>query len=190
MFYYHLQNAIVPRFNADETEYYINAGGTNQPGVEIYFTDWIIRQNNFGLIRGLQFNESLTLDHFTFSSDYHDATANYAGNQLTGVPEQVIVTSFQLKLPQSVYIFVEHNYTARIPLNDGNTAYAPHYNLLQAKAGWAHNFNRKNRLEVYAGADNLLNEKYSLGDDLNAVGNRYYNAAPLRNYYIGFNVVF
>ena len=190
VFYYHVQNAIVPRFNADETEYYINAGGTNQPGAEIYFTDWIIRENSSGFIRGLQFNESLTLDKFTFSSDYHDATTNYAGNNLTGVPEQVIVTSFQIKLQQSLYLFVQHNYTARIPLNDGNTVYAPSYNLLQAKAGWAHQFNNKSRLEIYAGADNLLNEKYSLGDDLNAVGNRYYNAAAPRNYYVGFNVVF
>jgi iron complex outermembrane receptor protein len=190
VFYYHLQNAIVPRFNTDETEYYINAGGTNQPGAELYFTDWIIRQNNTSFIRGLQFNESLTFDKFTFSSDYHDATSNYAGNPLTGVPEQVIVTSFQIKFPQYLYLFIEHNYTAKIPLNDGNTAYAPHYNLLQVKVGWQHKFNRKDRLEIYAGADNLLNEKYSLGNDLNAVGGRYYNAAPLRNYYVGFNVVF
>jgi iron complex outermembrane recepter protein len=190
VFYYHLQNAIVPRFNADETEYYINAGGTNQPGLEVYFTDWIIRENNSDFIRGLRFNESVTLDRFTFSSDYHDATNNYAGNHLTGVPEQVFVTSFQIKFPQYLYLFLEHNYTARIPLNDGNTAYAPHYNLLQAKVGWQHKFNRKSRFEIYAGADNLLNEKYSLGNDLNAVGNRYYNAAPLRNYFVGFNVIF
>ena len=190
VFYYHIQNAIVPRFNADETEYYINAGGLNQPGAEIYFTDWIIRQNNSDFIRGLQFNESLTLDHFTFSNDYHDASGNYAGNQIAGVPDQVIVTSFLIKLPQYLYFFIEHNYTASIPLNDASTAYAPHYNLLQIKVGWQHKFNRKSRLELYAGADNLLNEKYSLGDDFNAVGGRYYNAAPLRNYYIGVNVVF
>ncbi|MDB5006130.1 MAG: TonB-dependent receptor [Mucilaginibacter sp.] len=190
VFLYKLQNAIVPRFNADETTYYINAGGTNQPGMEIYFTDWIIRQNNSGFIRGLQFNESLTLDRFTFSSNYHDATSNYAGNQLTGVPEQVIVTSFQIKFPQFIYLYLEHNYTARIPLNDANTAYAPHYNLLAAKAGWQHRLSRKSNIEIYAGANNLLNEKYSLGDDLNAVGGRYYNAAPLRNYYVGFNVIF
>ncbi len=190
VFYYHIQNAIVPRYNADGTEYYINAGGLNQPGAEIYFTDWIIRENNSGFIRGLQFNESLTFDHFTFSSDYHDASGNYAGNQLTGVPGQVIVTSFQIKLPEYLYLFIEHNYTARIPLNDASTAFAPSYNLLQAKAGWQHKFNHKSRLEIYAGADNLLNEKYSLGDDLNAVGNRYYNAAAPRNYYVGFNVVF
>jgi len=190
VFYYHLKNAIVPRFNTDETEYYINAGSTNQPGFELYFTDWLIRQNSSSFIRGLQFNESLTLDRFTFSSDYHDAAGSYAGNQLTGVPEQVIVSSFQIKFPQNLYLFIEHNYTARVPLNDNNTAFAPHYNLLQAKAGWQHKISAKSQFKIYAGADNLLNEKYSLGDDLNAVGNRYYNAAPLRNYYIGFNVVF
>jgi iron complex outermembrane receptor protein len=190
VFYYHLNNAIVPRFNADETTYYINAGGTNQPGVEIYFTDWIVRENNSGFIRGLQFNASITLDRFRFSSNYHDATSSYAGNQLTGVPEQVIVASVQVKLPKSLYVFIEHNYTASIPLNDGNTAYAPHYNLLAAKAGWQHKFNAKSRFEIYAGAENLLNQKYSLGDDLNAVGSRYYNAAAPRNYYVGFNVLF
>ncbi len=105
IFYYHLLNAIVPRFNADETEYYINAGGTNQPGMELYFTYWIIRQNNSGFIRGLQFNESLTLYQFTFSSDYHDASGNYAGNALTGVPEQVIVTSVQDQTPAKFILF-------------------------------------------------------------------------------------
>lgn len=190
IFYYHINNAIVPRYNADETEYYINAGGLNQPGLEIYFTDWLVRQNSLDFVRGLQFNGSVTFDHFTFSSDYHDASGNYAGNQLTGVPDQVYVASLQLKLPQYFYFFVEYDYTARIPLNDASAAYAAGYNLLQAKAGWQHKFNRKSRLEVYAGADNLLNEKYSLGDDFNAVGNRYYNAAAPRSYYVGFNVVY
>ncbi|HWZ15628.1 MAG TPA: TonB-dependent receptor [Mucilaginibacter sp.] len=181
VFYYHLQNAIVPRFNPNETQYYVNSGGTNQPGFELYFTDWILRQSNSGIIRGLQFNESITLDKFTFSG---------TSNQLTGVPEQVIVSSLQLKLPQSLYLFVEHNYTSRIPLNDANTTFAAQYNLLKAKAGWQYALNRKSRLDIYAGADNLLNEKYSLGNDLNAVGNRYYNPAPPRNYYLGFNMIF
>ena len=190
VFYYRSQNAIVPRFYTDGTTYYINAGGTNQPGFELYFTDWIIKQNNSGFIRGLQLNESFTLDKFTFSSDYHDATHNYAGNPLTGVPEQVIVTSLQIKFPKYLYLFLQHNYTAKIPLNDSNTATAPAYNLLQAKVGWQHRFNHKSKFELYAGTDNLLSEKYSLGNDLNAFGSRYYNAAPLKNFYAGFNVVF
>lgn len=184
VFYYKLQNAIILHVNPDETDTYLNSGGTNQPGFELYYTWWIIRQNNSSFIRGLQFNESATIDKFTFNTT-HD--------QLTGVPEQVYISSLQIKLPKQVYLFVEHNYTAKLPLNDANTVFAPGYDLLAAKAGWQHNYHRKAGaadivLEIYAGADNLLNEKYSLGDDLNAVGNRYYNAAPLRNYYLGMKV--
>src|SRR6185312_13145775 len=129
---------------------------------ELNFTDWLIPQSSSGFIRGLQINESLTLDKFTFRG---------TKNQLTGVPEQVVVSGVQLKLPQSLYLFVEHNYTSRIPLNDANTTFASSYNLLQAKAGWQHAIGRKNYFEIYAGADNILNQKYSLGNDLNAVGN-------------------
>ena len=41
------------------------------------------------------------------------------------------------------------------------------------------------RLNIYAGVDNLLDETYSMGNDINAAGGRYYNAAPKRNFYIG-----
>jgi iron complex outermembrane receptor protein len=189
VFYYQLQNAIVMRVNPNETTYYINAGGTRQPGFELAFTNWIIKQRTSGFIRGLQVNESYTLSKFTFTN-YKTTTADYSGNQLTGVPQQVIISSMQIKFPQYLYLFVEYNHTARIPLDDANTSFAAPYNLLQAKVGWQHKLSRKSRLEIYAGSDNILNEKYSLGDDLNAVGNRYYNAAPLRNYYAGFNIVY
>jgi iron complex outermembrane receptor protein len=74
-------------------------------------------------------------------------------------------------------------------LNDANAVYAGAYHLVEAKAGWEHRFN-KTRLGIYAGVDNLLNQKYSLGDDLNAIGGRYFNAAAPRNYYVGLNVSF
>ena len=179
VFYYKLQNAIILHINPDETETYLNSGGTNQPGFELYFTDWLIRQNNDSFIRGLQFNESITLDKFTFSGTH---------NQLTGVPQQVVISSVQIRFPQSLYLFIEHNYTSKLPLNDGNTVFAPHYNLMEVKVGWQGLLSRKTKLEIYGGADNILNEHYSLGDDLNAVGNRYYNPAPLRNYYVGIKV--
>ncbi|MEB0248777.1 TonB-dependent receptor, partial [Mucilaginibacter sp. 5B2] len=151
------------------------------------FTDWLIKRNNNGIIRGLQFNTSLTISRFKFR-DYNVAGASYSGNRLTGVPREVIVSSLQTLFPQSFALFVQHNYTSNVPLNDGNTVYAPKYHLLQAKASWQHNISRKTRLELYTGADNLLNQKYSLGNDLNAVGNRYYNPAPLRNYFFGVNL--
>jgi iron complex outermembrane receptor protein len=188
IFYYDLNNAIVPQTQADGTTYYINAGGTHQPGFELYFTDWLIRRNNTDFIRGLQLNLSVTLDEFTFS-DYNNAGANYSGNKLTGVPEQVAVGSLQVRLPASLYVFAQYNYTSKLPLNDANAVYAGAYHLVEVKGGWEHRFN-KTRLGVYAGVDNLLNQKYSLGDDLNAIGGRYFNAAAPRNYYVGLNVGF
>ncbi|MCQ6960164.1 TonB-dependent receptor [Mucilaginibacter aquariorum] len=187
VFYYKLDKSIVRQLNPDETEYYINSGGTNQPGFELAFTDWLIRQNNTQFIRGLQFNTSLTVSRFKFR-DYNVIGANYSGNRLTGVPREVIVSSIQTLFPQNFALFVQHNYTSPIPLNDANTVYAAKYHLLQAKASWQHGISRKVRFELYAGADNLLNQKYSLGNDLNAVGNRYYNPSPPRNYFFGVNV--
>ncbi|MES2427801.1 MAG: TonB-dependent receptor [Bacteroidota bacterium] len=188
-FYYHLNNAIVRRLTAASTEYYTNSGDIKQPGLELYFTDWLIKQTDHGFIRGLQFSESLTISKFAFGN-YRDATTGYAGNELTGVPRHVSVASVQVKFPQYLYLYAQYNSTARIPLNEANTFYAPHYNLVQAKLGWQHKLSDKSHLEIFAGVDNLLNESYSLGDDLDAVGNRFYNPSALRNYYVGFNVRF
>ena len=41
------------------------------------------------------------------------------------------------------------------------------------------------KVNFYAGVDNLLNEQYSLGNDINAAAGRYYNAAPAKNYFSG-----
>jgi iron complex outermembrane receptor protein len=189
VFYYRIKNSIVRRLHPDETEYYINAGGTNQTGFELAFTDWLIRQNHIQFIRGLQLNTAYTLSSYFFR-DYADATTNYSGNPLTGVPRHVIVSSLQVKLPQQLYAFIQHNYTASIPLNDAHNVFAPQYHLLQAKAAWMHQINSTIKLEIYAGADNVLNARYSLGNDLNAVGSRYFNPSPLRNYFAGFNLMF
>ncbi len=43
------------------------------------------------------------------------------------------------------------------------------------------------KLNIFCGIDNLLNQNYSLGNDINAFGGRYYNPAPSRNYYAGIN---
>ncbi|GAB2705771.1 TonB-dependent receptor PqqU [Mucilaginibacter koreensis] len=188
-FYYRLQNAIVRRLHPDETEYYLNAGGTRQPGLEASLNWWIIRQNGNQFIRGLQINQSYALSKFNFNN-YQVAGTNYSGNRLTGVPRQVSVSSVHILFPHRLYAFLQYNATSRIPLNDANTVYASSYHLLQAKAGWQFQLSTKSFLDVYAGADNLLNERYSLGNDLNAVGNRYYNAAPLRNFYGGMSVRF
>ncbi len=187
VFYYRLSNSIVNQRLPNETDYFINAGGTKQLGLELNFSAWLLKPQSTGVIRGVQLNEALTVSRFNFRN-YRVNNVDYSGNRLTGVPRQVVVSSLQFRLPQAIYVFVQHNYTGKLPVNDANSVYAKAYHLLQAKAGWQFNVGKATRLNLYAGADNLLNKRYSLGNDLNAVGNRYYNPAPLRNYYAGFSI--
>jgi iron complex outermembrane receptor protein len=41
---------------------------------------------------------------------------------------------------------------------------------------------------LFAGIENAFDVTYSLGNDINAAGGRYYNAAPGRNYYGGVSL--
>ena len=189
IFYYRLNNAIVRRLNDDGTEYYLNAGGTNQPGIETAASFQIIRPNANDFFRSLIISNSLTLSRFRFR-DYFNATADYSGNKLTGVPATVSVSQLNANFPVNLYFFLQHNYTSKLPLDDANTAFAGTYHLIQTKIGWNKNLSKKTNLNVYAGIDNLLNQRYSLGNDLNAVGLRYYNVAPLRNWFAGVNFQF
>jgi len=189
VFYYRLNNAIVRRLNDNGTEYYLNAGGTNQLGLEAQTSYQLIKLKSSGFLRSLELRNSLALSKFRFR-DYFNASSNYSGNRLTGVPNVVSVSQLNVVFPARFYFFAQHNYTSKIPLNDGNTAFANAYHLIQLKTGWNKNLSSKTRLNVFAGINNLLNQHYSLGNDLNAVGNRFYNAAPLRNWFTGINVQF
>lgn len=188
-FYYQLKNAIVRRLNEKATEYFINSGGTKQWGVETSISAWLIKPNTSAPIRGLSINSAYSLSLFKFDH-YIDRNSDLSGKYLTGVPKNVIVTSVNLQLPRGFYIFLQHNYTAKIPLTDANTEYAREYHLVQSKIGWKGLRIANIPVEIFAGADNLLNQKYSLGNDLNAAGGKYFNAAPTRNYYGGLNIRF
>jgi iron complex outermembrane receptor protein len=183
-FYYRLNQSIVRRLNENDTEYFINAGGVKQTGLESSIRSYLLPYSTSRFIKSLEMRNAYTYSHFKFNN-YVDRNADYSGNDLTGVPKHTVTTSVDLLFPQNLYLFVQHNYTATIPLNDANTVYAKRYNLVQAKLGWTSLKVNKSSFEVYIGVDNLLNEKYSLGNDLNAAGNRYFNPAATRNFYAG-----
>ena len=186
VFYFTLQDAIVRRLNADGTEYFINAGGTSQLGIEGQADIWLIKKRTEHFIRGLKISGNITYNPFTFT-EYETNGMNYSGNRLTGVPLYTSTESLHISFPLGFSFFAQYYYVSDIPLNDAGTAMGNAYQLVQLKGSWQKNI-RKTELVLFAGIDNLLNESYSLGNDLNAAGNRYFNAAPPRNYYGGIKV--
>ncbi|WP_207535541.1 TonB-dependent receptor [Desertivirga arenae] len=185
-FNYRLNDAIVRGINPNDTDYYVNAGKTDQQGLESELSVQLLPFSQTRVVRSIQFKNSLTLNHFRFKEYIFNRNGlkDYSGNELTGVPSKTIVSSVKVSFPSSISFFVQHSYTSEIPLNDANTAYAATYNLISARLSLK-SVSRKYPIGLYAGADNLLNQNYSLGNDLNAAGDRFYNAAPKRNYYFG-----
>ena len=181
-FYYALQNAIVRRVNEGGQEYFVNAGGTKQMGLESQLMVQLVANRAHGWIRGSNLNNSLTYSGFKFNN-YTINSSNYSGNKLTGVPSSVVVSGWKTQFPFQMYLFIQHTYTSSIFLDDGNTVSSSAYHLLLLKASLKLFQSSRFGLEFSGGIDNALNEKYGLGHDLNAAGGRYFNAAMPRNYF-------
>jgi iron complex outermembrane receptor protein len=182
-FQFDLEDAIVRRTNAAGAEYFINAGGTKQQGVELFTEGYLINNPARKGISYFRLWSSVTLSEFYFK-DYKVTNVSYDGNELTGVPRQVILSGADISFLRHFYLNGTFNYTSRLPLTDANDVYALAYRLWQFRLGWQKQFG-KHKLELFAGVDNLADEQYSLGNDLNAFGRRFYNPAPVRNYYGG-----
>ena len=173
---------------AGDRDYYINAGGTNQHGFESELSAWLVRAAEKRFIKSLLFRNSLTLSSFEFSK-YTSGGVDFSGNNLTGVPKSSVVTSIEAVALDRLSLFVQHSFTSRLPLNDANSVYADDYHLVGARASWKLKVTA-DKAVLFAGVDNVLNERYSLGNDLNAFGGRYFNPAARRNYFAGINVRF
>lgn len=184
---FNLKQAIVRQTDSAGADYFTNAGGTKQTGVEIWFNAWLIK-NNSRFIRSLALANSFAYQPYTFNN-YVVGTKDYSGNRLTGVPKNVNVATLDVNTSAGIYLTSNFNYTAAIPLTDANDVYAGNYSLVQLKFGFKKQVG-KVMLDIYAGVDNLLDQTYSLGNDLNAAGGRYYNPAPARNYFGGLKLEF
>jgi iron complex outermembrane receptor protein len=179
-FWFALKNTIVQRHDAGGGDYYANAGKTDQHGIETYLS--------YPLLQGKWFEQSLFWISHTWHDfhykDFKQVNNDFSGNQMPGDAKHTISTGIDATTKGGFNAAIIYYYSGKIPLNDANTAYADAYEVVGAKLGYQKWIKDKWRFRFMAGADNLLDEKYSLGNDLNAFGGRYYNAAPGRNYYV------
>ena len=184
---YKMKNGIIRQINEQGADYYLNAGVMDQKGLEGTLAAQLIPQRNIGLIRSLSYHGAIARQFYTFSS-YKRGNVDFSGNQITAVPKWTAANNLSLTAAGGFSMHLMHHWVSRMPLNDANTIYAEKYNLLQAKVAYGLALNKRVKVELFVGADNLLNERYSLGNDINAFGNRFFNPAATRNYYGGLKV--
>lgn len=180
-----LRETIVSRVSESGVVIFNNSGATSQRGLEIS-GDMFLIDDPLKNISRLKLSSAFTYYDFVFKNYVRDDN-DYSGNKLTGVPQKIFTASLDVESKVGLYLNLNYNYTDEIPLNDANDVYSDAYNLLLLKAGYQRMI-KKLHFNIYAGVDNLLNETYSLGNDLNAFGGRYFQTAPERNYFTGMKV--
>ncbi len=199
LFNYRMENALVRGSRDNGAEYFRNAGKIDQKGLELLTQIWLTRPTDVAAMFQVCWTGSWAWSRFRFL-DYRINELDFSGNALTGVPRHSLSNSLRFIFPGRWECWLTHQFTSSIPLNDANTVYADSYQLLQAKISRSIPLLLKDTplwlsdgaaaLEVFAGGDNLLDQRYSLGNDINAFGGRYFNAAPPRNFYAGLSLHF
>ncbi len=182
-FLFKLDNTIVQRRDAGGADYFVNAGSTKQQGIEAN-ARYIVVDDAEQFVSNLSAWASYTLNDFRYQS-FKQLTNDFSGKKLPSVPDHIFVAGVDVALKPGIYANVTYTYNSKTPLNDANTFYGNDFHLLAARIGFKQLYAKGFRFDLFVSGDNLLNEVYSLGNDINAAVNRFYNIAPGRNYAVG-----
>ena len=183
---FYLSNTIVTRRDASGADYFVNAGKTKQNGFEAAINYYPVTYNS-GFLQELKLWGNYTRINAKFENYKKDA-ADYSGNKLTGTPPNVVVLGTDITTKTGLYANVTYSYTDMLPLNDANTFFASQYNLLMGRVGYKRKLCKVVEGELYFSFDKSFNTPYSLGNDLNAANNKYFNPSAPKNYYSGIKL--
>ncbi len=186
LFFMQLTQSIALRRDSSGADYFQNAGGVHKKGLELALRYALLDEGN-SFLRRVGLWNSLTLFDFSYK-DYVTGDKNYSGNTMPGTAPFTLVAGVDVHTNIGLNAYLTWQHTSDIPLNNENTVYGAAYDLLGFRAAYQKMLNGAIALRIAAGGDNLLNEKYSLGDDINAYGGRFFNAAPTVNFYVNIGI--
>lgn len=194
-----LTDAILPFYNQYGGQSYRNSGNTNQKGIEatLYY-EAINRETGF--ITLLKPWVTFAYSNYRFknyveeSFDYGSGEVikkDISGNKVTGVSPNMINAGADIETSNGLYFNTVLNYVSKTPVNDLNTYHQDSYTLLAAKIGYQFAVERIS-LDVFAGGNNLLNQKYSswvsFNADANSLPPQFFNPSPAANFYGGVSL--
>jgi len=188
--YYVLQlnNTLVGRRDAIAGDFFVNAGSTKQHGVEFSFTGYLINKTS-GFLQNVKLQMTGAATDAKFK-DYQQGNVKYSGNNLTGTSPFTFSFLADVVTTSKIYSNITYTYTDKMPLNDANTVYAKAYNLLFVKVGMQHAVSKKIIVNSFILWMKSFNNNYSLGNDLNADGSRFFNPAALQTISAGVSINF
>jgi iron complex outermembrane receptor protein len=186
----HIKDLIVAERTGEDEFIGINAGKTINNGLEVTL--------NYRFLSSPDGKKELTgfitytLADYTFK-DFVEAGNDYSGNQLTGVPANIMNAGLALYIKAGLYGNLNYQFVDKMPMRDDNSVYSDAYQLVNFKIGYSRNIARHFDLDVHGILNNVFNEKYASMISVNAGsfgGNlpRYYYPGLPRNFFLGAEV--
>ena len=183
-----IKNLLVSRRVAQDQYIGVNAGKTKHKGLELDINyKWTSKET-----LSIQSCLIYTLNNFTFK-EFIDDTNDFSGNDLTGVPTDIFNAGIDFDSEFGIYGNINFQYVGRIPITDSNNLYSDSYNLTNFKIGYKTNLNKKLKLNVFTGINNIFDMAYASQILINTSGfggsaPRYYYPGNPVNYYTGINI--
>ncbi|MDH7444233.1 TonB-dependent receptor domain-containing protein [Aquimarina sp. 2201CG14-23] len=183
-----VKDLLVTRRTAADNFFAINAGKTVHNGIEasLNYNMFKIGQSQLSCfvntsIHDYKFDEFIDLDD------------DFSGNNLTGVPSQIINIGIDLVTKKGFYGNLNFQTVGEIPANDANTVFSEHYELLHGKIGYINTIGKHIHYDLFFGANNILDTTYASQLQINARGfggnaPRYFYPGLPFNTYGGINI--
>ena len=171
------ENDLVPYQITGQTgkTFYRNAGKTLRKGLEIGL--------NYTIIEGLTAYYTQTFSNFTYKT-YSVNTTNFDGKILPGIPKTNTQIELRYGHSKGFFASIQGRNVSRVYANDGNTALADGYSVLNLRLG--NTFSIKDfQIEPFAGVNNLTKTNYIANVQINAQSDRYFEPASLQYFFGG-----
>lgn len=159
--------------------FYRNAGKSSRKGVELGLAS--------KPVDGLELSLAYTYAHFKFDRFIDDDGNDFSGNRIPGLPQSVLHGGALWRHASGFFAGMDALHVSHRYVNNANTVSDGGYTVTDLRLGYARDQGPW-RWSLFAGANNLLGEKYNANDRLNAGFGRYYEPAPGRNVYGGLEV--
>lgn len=183
-----VKNLLVSRRVAQDQFIGVNAGKTRHDGLELgIYYQWV-STHSFDLSTFLNY----TRNNYTFE-EFVDGDNDFSGNELTGVPSEVINAGIDIDSKFGLYGNINYQYVGSQPITDSNNLFSDSYNITNLKVGYRKEIFKQFTMNAFFGVNNIFDESYASQILINASsfgGNapRYFYPGNPVNYFGGINI--
>ena len=182
-----IRNLLVARRTGDDIFVGVNAGKTTHSGLDVAINyEAPIKKGKVHLWTTYAFADYIF-------KEFVDEGNDYSGNELTGTPRHKF--NLGADFTHDIGFFANLNLLSvgSMPIRDDNSVYSEAYSVMNLKAGYQSGLGRNWAFKIFAGINNIWDEKYASMLLVNASSfggrpPRYFYPGLPRHYYGGISL--